>query len=111
CALHRRRDCRVLRGVAARVEDDHVRWPDAGAEGLQRPLVRLVRGLPRDREALVPALRDLVGGERAEDREHDPDADDEPASTDDHVREPGQHPPEDTALAMRCQIIYYLTKW
>jgi hypothetical protein len=69
------------------MEDDHVGWAHADAERLQSALVRLVRGLTRDREALIPALRDLSRGEAAEEREHDPRCDDGPAMTSDDVSE------------------------
>ena len=49
--LHRLRDRRALRRVAARVEHDDVRRAVAGAERRQRPLARLVRRLAGDREA------------------------------------------------------------
>ena len=90
-ARHRRLDRVALRRVALRVEDDDVRRPDADAECLERALARLVGGLARDREALVPALRDLAGGEAAEEREHEPGADDGPAVTSDEVGEAGEH--------------------
>ena len=63
-ALHRTLDRDALGRVAARVEDDDIRRPHAGAEPLQRALVRLVGGLTGDREALVPALRDLARRDR-----------------------------------------------
>src|SRR5438128_8955477 len=85
--LHRRADRAALRRVALRVEDDDVRWAHADAERLQGALVRLIGGLARDREALVPALRDLAGGEATEEGEHDPDGDDGPAITRDEVSE------------------------
>jgi hypothetical protein len=69
------------------VEDDDVRRPDAGAEPLQRALVRLVGRLSGDREALVPTLRDLPGREGPEEREDDPGADDLPAMTSDEMSE------------------------
>src|SRR2546423_13270162 len=69
------------------MEDDDVRRPDAGAELLQRPLVRLVGGLARDREALVPALRDLTRGEGAEECQHDPGDDHLPAMSSRQVSE------------------------
>jgi hypothetical protein len=74
------------------VEDDDVGRPDTGAEGLQRALVRFVGRLPRDGEALIPALRDLPGGEGAEEREDDLGADHLPAVTSDDVCEASQHP-------------------
>ena len=86
-AVHRRLDRSALRRVARGVEDDDVRRADTDAERLQRALVRLVGGLARDREALVPALRDLAGGEAAEQGEDDPDGDDGPAMTGDEMSE------------------------
>jgi len=86
-SLHRLLDRAALRRVAARAEDDDVGRPHATAEGFQRSLVRLVGGLARDREALVPALRDLAGGEAAEEREDDPGDDDGAPMTGDGVRE------------------------
>src|SRR5439155_26195905 len=84
---HRRADRAALGRVALRVEDDDVRWAHADAERLQGALVRLVGGLTRDREALVPALRDLAGGKATEEGEHDPDRDDGPAVASDQVSE------------------------
>jgi hypothetical protein len=78
------------------VEDDDVRRPHTGAERLQRPLIRLVCRLARDREALVPPFRDLPRGVRAEQREDDPHSDHEPAVSRDPVGETGEHPGEDT---------------
>src|SRR2546429_507347 len=78
---HRLLDRRAPGCVAGGVEDDDVRWAHADAECLQRPLARLVRGLARDREALIPARGELAGGDAAEHRQHDPDADHRPAMT------------------------------
>ena len=90
-----RRGCRdrlldpgLLGDVAVGVEDRHERRLLAGAEGLQRPLVRLVRRVARDREALEPALRHLARREGAEQRQHDPRRDHDLAAADDQVREP-----------------------
>src|SRR2546429_7205440 len=84
-------DSRCLRDVATRAEDGDERRLLTGAEGLQRALVRLVRRVPGDREALEPALRHLRRREGAEEREHDPRADHEPAVPDDLVCEGGEH--------------------
>src|SRR6476646_7644146 len=89
--LHRGFDRTALRRVTGRAEDDDVRRPDPGPERLQRALVRLVGGLTRDREALVPPLRDLARGEHAEERERDPGEDDLPPVTGDDVCETSQH--------------------
>ena len=80
-ALHRTLDRDALGRVAARVEDDDIRRPHAGAERLQCALVRLVGGLTGDREALVPPLRDLPRRIGAEQGQDDPDGDDGPAMT------------------------------
>src|SRR5207247_10525338 len=77
----------ALRRVGGRMEDDHVRRAHADAEGLQRLLGGLVAMLARDGEALVPALRDLSGGESAEDGEDEPDRDDWLPATRDEVTE------------------------
>src|ERR1051325_3121171 len=63
----------------------------AGAEGVQRPLARLIGGATRDREALVPAAGDLSGSEGAEERENRPGADHGPAVVVCHVCEAGEH--------------------
>src|SRR5207302_3889525 len=89
--LHRGGDRRALGGVARGVEDDDIGRPDARPEGLQRALIRLVGRLTRDREALVPALRDLPGGEGAEESEDDPGADHLPAIPGDYVSATSQH--------------------
>src|SRR5437764_962769 len=65
--------------------------PPADPEGLQRALASLVAGLARNREALIPALRDLPCGEASEDGEHDPEADDDEASTRDNMGETCEH--------------------
>ena len=88
-SLPRSRSCFVTSPFD--VEDRDERRLLAGAERLQRPLVRLVRGVARDRELLEPALRDLHRGEGAEEREPDPGYDDELPSTEDEVSETPQH--------------------
>src|SRR5581483_4135561 len=85
------------RHVAGSAVDDEIRRAQAAAEGVERALVRLVRLLAGDREALVPALRDLAGGEAAEEREDDPRADDVPPAAGDDVCEAG----EQTGLLFR----------
>jgi len=72
----------VLR-VALRGHDDDERSVFAASEGLQRALVGLVGRVAGDRERLEPALRNLGGRERAEDRESEPRADHEQAVADD----------------------------
>src|SRR5207302_6118180 len=52
-------DPRCLGDVPARVEDGDERRLLAGAEGVQRPLIRLVGRITRNREALEPSLRHL----------------------------------------------------
>ena len=77
----RRADPALLRHVAARA------WKTATsgacspvAERLERPLVRLVRGVAGNRERLEPPVRHLHRARRrAEGRQHDPDGD-RPAS-------------------------------
>ncbi len=81
----------VLRHVALRLEDGDERRLHAGAEAVECSLVRLVRGVARDREALEPALRHLRGGERAEEGEGDPDADHHAATANDDVRKAFEH--------------------
>jgi hypothetical protein len=98
-ARHRRRsplhcslDRKAFRHVAVAVEDDDVRRPHTDAERLQRALARLVGRLPGDREALIPARRELARGDAAEQRQHDPDADHGPAMTGREVREAAEPP-------------------
>jgi len=80
--LDRLFDARCLR-VALRGHDDDERSVFAASEGLQRALVGLVGRVAGDRERLEPALRNLGGRERAEDRESEPRADHEQAVADD----------------------------
>src|SRR5205823_13803080 len=107
---HRRLDRRRGRSgryVSGRVEDDDVGWADPRPELLQGLLVRLVRGVAGDREALVPALAHLARGEPAEEREDDPRADHLPAMARDDASEAGEHPrenlhaPVDVELGLR----------
>src|ERR1700704_5959598 len=54
---------------------------------MERPLVRFVRGVARDREALEPPLRHLACGEHAEQRQHDPHTDHDATAPHDQVGE------------------------
>ena len=76
-----------LGDVAVRMEDRDERRPFPGPEGLQHFLVRLVRRVAGNRERLEPAMRDLGRGERAEDRQDHPEADDDCAPSVYDVRE------------------------
>ena len=80
-AIDRLRDPLVPACVAARVEDDDVRRAYTHTHGLERPLARLVGGLARDGEALVPARGELPGGDAPEQCQDDPEADHRPAAT------------------------------
>ena len=82
----------VRRDVVFGAEHDHVRRLGAGAEGLQRALVRLVGRVARDREFLQPAGGDRAGGVRAEHRQAEPGCDEPPPSSHDDVGEPLEHP-------------------
>ena len=74
--------------VAARGgEDDDIRRPHAGAEGLQGLLAGLVGRLTWDGGALEPARGQLPGCEAAEHREQDPRADHHPPVAADYVRQ------------------------
>ena len=84
-------DAAFLRHVARAVEDRDQRRLLAGAEDLQRLLVRLVRRIAGNRELRQPALRHLPGREAAEEREHDPEADHAAAAANDQVREAREH--------------------
>ena len=86
------RDAGNLRHVAAgRGDDADQRELLAASERVQRPLVRLVRRVARDRELLEPAVRDAHGGVGAEDGEGYPQHDHDLPAPDDG---PGQafHP-------------------
>src|SRR5439155_18206478 len=83
-----RRDPRNLRHVASGCDDHrHERRVLAVSKQLHRPLVRLIRGIARDRERLQPALRDALRRIGAEDREDEPEPDHHLAAPQD---EPGQ---------------------
>ena len=89
--VDRVRDPALLRDVARAVEDGDHRRLCAAAEDVQRPLICLVGRSAGDRELRQPALRDLAGREGAEDRQHDPHADHEPAAADDQMGETLEH--------------------
>src|SRR5207253_10049820 len=65
--------------AASGVEDDHVRRTHAGTKRLQCSLSGLVRRLAWDGRALIPARRELPGGDATDDRQHEPGDDHRPA--------------------------------
>ena len=84
-------DSLLLGPVALDREQPHVRRLGAVAERPERALIRLIGRIARDRELLQPAGGDLLGRERAEDRQHDPGADDGLAMVDDEAGETLEH--------------------
>ena len=87
-----RLEARRARHVAIRVEDGDIRCLRSIAEGLQHPLVRLVRGVARDRELLEPAAPNSTGREDAEGDQEDPGGDNEPVVRDNEAGETFEHP-------------------
>ncbi len=87
CGGDRSLDAGRLRHVAGAVEYGDERRLLARAERLERSLIRLVRRVAGNREALEPTLRDLTGRKRAEQRQQHPDADHGTPATDDQVGE------------------------
>jgi hypothetical protein len=93
---------RALGHVALDAEHGDVRGLRSRAEDAERALVRLVGRVARNRELLEPALRNLLCGERTENREDDPADRHEAAVPHDRARKPGQG-----ALSRRLSLEYF----
>ena len=93
CSLLDRRRQVVLRDVTLGVENRHEWRLLSGPERLHRLLVRLVRGVARNRERLEPSTRDLHGREDAECGQQGPEGDEPTAPAVHEVGETNEHGP------------------